>query len=113
MPDFRRSFPLPAYRLPDRFLDRYHFLVSQLAADTRRTRRPMLRGVARLLQMLRGVLIGQDDKVPIPRHRSGDLALQLRTLVSGEARRETDVIELAVIGQVTEPNTSKTFFFPR
>jgi len=43
--DGRRIFPLPAYRLPDRLLNRYQLLVPELAADTRRTRRPMLGGL--------------------------------------------------------------------
>ena len=46
--DGRGIFPLPAYGLADRLLNRYRLLIAQLVADTRRTRRPMLRGIAGL-----------------------------------------------------------------
>jgi hypothetical protein len=44
----RRILLLPAYRLPNRLLDRYGLFVAQSVADACRICRPMLRGVARL-----------------------------------------------------------------
>jgi len=44
----RRIFSAAAYRPPDRFLKGYHFLVPSSSRITRRTRRPMLRGIAGL-----------------------------------------------------------------
>src|ERR1700733_9842275 len=46
-----RIFPLPAYGLADRLLNRHGLLVAEFVADTRGTRRPMLRRIAGLEQV--------------------------------------------------------------
>src|SRR5947199_8910825 len=58
----QRIFPFPTYSPPDCLLNRHQFLVSQFLADTRRTRRPMLRGVARRLQRLARWVLGRVRK---------------------------------------------------
>jgi len=83
--DVRWIFLFPAYRPPDCLLNRHRFLVPQFLADTRRTRRPMLRGVARLLQMPRRVLNRQDDIVPIPRIAAAILRAHSSSLNDGSS----------------------------
>src|SRR5580692_5403504 len=69
----RRILALPLYSPPDCLRDFHRLLVSQFLADARRTRGPVLRGVAGLLQMSRRPLGWEDNEFAIPLHLAGDL----------------------------------------
>src|SRR6266851_10325636 len=94
----RRIFPLPAYRPPDRFLNRYRFRVPQFVADARRTRRPMLRGVAGLSQVARRALLRQDDEPPFPPHLAGYFPRPLQFAKRRFLAHIVDTSRCAIIG---------------